>query len=94
MATRTRTTVNGVSFHDWSHIDSQPARQVAAAMPRGGAEGVDRVKPGVGGRVEVWLAKPDDIDEMDRFRPPEGWRITKVDVFETGGTALTLDRDD
>jgi len=69
------------------------ARRFAAAVGRD-HDAIDRVSPGVGGSVNVWLDSP-ERDEWANLDAPDGWAYAGVGVADTGGVCVefTLEAD-
>ena len=86
------TTVNGFDLTLWGFDQDQDllARRLAAEIPRD-ASHVSEICTGVGERVDVWTKPP---ESMQRFEPPEGWLIEKVDHFDGGNVCMTLVREE
>ena len=80
---------NGHELCLWGFDQDQDleARRLAAAIPRA-TPNVDEIETQPGDGSNVWLQPPED--GLQRFRPPEGWRITTVDHFDDGHVCLRL----
>ena len=84
------THANGNTIHHVGVSGTQLARRVAAALPRD-ADAVDRVSPGTGDNVQIWLDLKADV-EIAAIEPPAGWQLVDVSIqAETDGVCVTIE---